>query len=275
MSAYLADSELSRFNRHASPEPFALSADMFAVLALAQQVARESGRCVRRDGRARRRRVGFRARAGAPRRRRRGTAAPRAARRPRATRARPGDAQRHQGAPPARGGPLRHRQGLWRRSRGAGARRARHRPLHGRGRRRGAHARDERRRARHGASASSAPTPSRPGRTSSLPLEGRSLATSGDYRIYFERDGKRFSHEIDPARGAPVDHALASASVVAPDLRLRRRDGHGADGHGTGTRAGLRRRAHGLAAYFIVREGAALRAFASPAFQRLGGRALA
>lgn len=41
------------------------------------------------------------------------------------------------------------------------------------------------------------------------------LATSGDYRNYFEQDGKRFSHTIDPTSGAPVTHALASVSVVA------------------------------------------------------------
>lgn len=40
-----------------------------------------------------------------------------------------------------------------------------------------------------------------------------SLATSGDYRNYWERDGVRYSHTIDPRTGRPVEHALASASV--------------------------------------------------------------
>jgi thiamine biosynthesis lipoprotein len=44
-----------------------------------------------------------------------------------------------------------------------------------------------------------------------------SLATSGDYRNYFEVQGKRFSHEIDPQTGKPVEHALASVSVLAED----------------------------------------------------------
>ena len=43
------------------------------------------------------------------------------------------------------------------------------------------------------------------------------MATSGDYRIFFEHDGQRYWHEIDPATGAPMRHGLASVSVVAPD----------------------------------------------------------
>lgn len=46
-----------------------------------------------------------------------------------------------------------------------------------------------------------------------LPLEDMSLATSGDYRNYFEEDGKRYSHTIDPRTGRPVQHRLASVSV--------------------------------------------------------------
>jgi thiamine biosynthesis lipoprotein len=41
------------------------------------------------------------------------------------------------------------------------------------------------------------------------------LATSGDYRNYFDWQGRTFSHEIDPRTGRPVDHALASVSVIA------------------------------------------------------------
>ena len=46
-----------------------------------------------------------------------------------------------------------------------------------------------------------------------LPFTDGSLATSGDYRNYWERDGVRYSHTIDPRTGRPVEHALASASV--------------------------------------------------------------
>ncbi len=48
-----------------------------------------------------------------------------------------------------------------------------------------------------------------------LPLSGLAIATSGDYRIFFERNGRRYSHEIDPASGRPIDGRLASVSVVA------------------------------------------------------------
>jgi thiamine biosynthesis lipoprotein len=42
------------------------------------------------------------------------------------------------------------------------------------------------------------------------------VATSGDYRNYFERDGKRYSHTIDPVSGYPISHALASVTVLHP-----------------------------------------------------------
>ncbi len=43
------------------------------------------------------------------------------------------------------------------------------------------------------------------------------LATSGDYRNYYEEDGRRFSHIIDPATGYPIQHNLVSASVYAEE----------------------------------------------------------
>jgi thiamine biosynthesis lipoprotein len=50
-----------------------------------------------------------------------------------------------------------------------------------------------------------------------VPLANRSMATSGDYRIFFEQDGRRYCHEIDPATAAPIGHTLCSVSVVADD----------------------------------------------------------
>lgn len=41
------------------------------------------------------------------------------------------------------------------------------------------------------------------------------IATSGDYRNYFEENGVRFSHTIDPATGKPINHRLASVTVLA------------------------------------------------------------
>jgi thiamine biosynthesis lipoprotein len=104
-----------------------------------------------------------------------------------------------------------------------------------------------------------------------VPLADRSLATSGDYRNYFERDGRRYSHEIDPATGEPVTHRLASVTVVHPDCAL-------ADAWATalfvlgaarGREAAV---AQGLPAYFIGRaaDGTLVDA-PTPAFAALGG----
>ncbi|WP_255487294.1 FAD:protein FMN transferase [Oceanospirillum sediminis] len=47
-----------------------------------------------------------------------------------------------------------------------------------------------------------------------------SVATSGSYRNYFEEDGQRFSHTIDPETGRPVTHKLASVTVLHEDCAL-------------------------------------------------------
>ena len=48
-----------------------------------------------------------------------------------------------------------------------------------------------------------------------ISLTNTSLATSGNYRKYYEIEGKRYAHTIDPRTGFPVEHNLLSASVVA------------------------------------------------------------
>ncbi|MEP4767841.1 MAG: FAD:protein FMN transferase [Roseibium sp.] len=46
------------------------------------------------------------------------------------------------------------------------------------------------------------------------------MATSGDYRNYFERDGQRFSHIIDAHTGQPIKHQTASVTVLADNTML-------------------------------------------------------
>jgi FAD:protein FMN transferase len=49
-----------------------------------------------------------------------------------------------------------------------------------------------------------------------VPLEDMAVATSGDYRNFFEQDGRRYSHVIDPRTGRPIEHRLASVTVLHP-----------------------------------------------------------
>jgi len=81
------------------------------------------------------------------------------------------------------------------------------------------------------------------------------MATSGDYRNYFEEDGVRYSHIIDATTGKPVTHTTASVTVLADNAML-------ADAWATGLLAMGRERgmavaeAHDLAVLFIERDAA-------------------
>lgn len=48
-------------------------------------------------------------------------------------------------------------------------------------------------------------------------ISNLSMATSGNYRRYYELDGKRFSHTINPKTGRPVTHNLLSVTVITQD----------------------------------------------------------
>ncbi len=48
-----------------------------------------------------------------------------------------------------------------------------------------------------------------------LNVTDRSMATSGNYRRFYEKGGKRYAHTIDPKTGYPVQHSLLSATVLA------------------------------------------------------------
>ncbi len=101
----------------------------------------------------------------------------------------------------------------------------------------------------------------------SIRVNAAAVATSGDYRIYSEIQGRRYSHEIDPYTGWPVTHRTALVSVVAAS-------GMEADALATallilGSGAGLElARRCGIAAYFVDRAPGGFASFASPEFER-------
>ena len=84
-------------------------------------------------------------------------------------------------------------------------------------------------------------------------LRDLGMATSGDYRSFILEDGTRRSHLIDPRKGHPVMHALASVSVV--DLSTARADALATALGVMGAEEGFAlAEREGIAAYFIVRE---------------------
>ena len=50
-----------------------------------------------------------------------------------------------------------------------------------------------------------------------LQITQLSMATSGNYRNYYEKDGKKYAHTIDPHTGYPVQHSILSSTVLAKD----------------------------------------------------------
>lgn len=53
-----------------------------------------------------------------------------------------------------------------------------------------------------------------------MEISDGSLATSGNYRNFYVKDGKKYSHTIDPRTGYPVQHSVLSASVKAPNCMI-------------------------------------------------------
>jgi thiamine biosynthesis lipoprotein len=87
-----------------------------------------------------------------------------------------------------------------------------------------------------------------------ISLVDQSIATSGDYRNYYEKNGVRYSHTINPRTGKPVSHSLASVSILHESCML-------ADAFATaisvlgpekGYKFALR---HKLPVYLIIRKG--------------------
>ena len=97
-------------------------------------------------------------------------------------------------------------------------------------------------------------------------LGNSAMATSGDYRNYFEHEGTRYPHTLDPRTGRPVAHGLTSVTVLHPSTML-------ADAWATGLLVlgpeegfalALK---NGLAAYFIVRGEPGFEEIFTPAFE--------
>ena len=53
-----------------------------------------------------------------------------------------------------------------------------------------------------------------------LSLNESALATSGNYRNFYEKDGRKYAHTIDPKSGYPVQHSLLSSTVLAPSCAV-------------------------------------------------------
>lgn len=109
------------------------------------------------------------------------------------------------------------------------------------------------------------PVQSRRQAYSGVMLKHKSIATSGDYRNFFEVAGKRYSHTLDPRTGYPVAHTLASVSVIADSAAE-------ADAWATalnvlGPEQGLElAEQQGLAAFFINRDGESFETSESAAY---------
>ena len=97
-------------------------------------------------------------------------------------------------------------------------------------------------------------------------LSDRAVATSGDYRNFFEAGGQRYSHTIDPRTGRPVTHPVGAVSVI--DTMALRADAWATALMVLGPEQGLAlAEQQGIAALFITRDRhGTLHETSSPAF---------
>ncbi len=100
-----------------------------------------------------------------------------------------------------------------------------------------------------------------------IAVQGLSVSTSGDYRHYFEDNGRRYSHTFDARLGRPVEHDLAAVTVLEGSALL-------ADGYSTlllilGPQRGWDYAiAHGIAAVLVTRAEGGFVSRSTPAFER-------
>jgi thiamine biosynthesis lipoprotein len=101
-------------------------------------------------------------------------------------------------------------------------------------------------------------------------LTDTGVATSGNYRNFFVEDGRRYGHTIDPAKGRPVRHRLASVTVLATTSAR-------ADALATALMAMGDERAvefcrhKGVAAYMVLHQGEGTQTVMSDSFRTLAG----
>lgn len=92
------------------------------------------------------------------------------------------------------------------------------------------------------------------------------VATSGDYRIYFEENGIRYSHLLDPRTGKPINNRTVSVTVLHPSCMT-------ADGYATALNVMSSQEAlafanqHGIAALLVVKTDDGYTELSSEAFQ--------
>lgn len=98
-----------------------------------------------------------------------------------------------------------------------------------------------------------------------IAIGDNAIATSGDYRNYYEEDGIRYSHLIDPKTGYPIQHNLVSVTVIHPSSMT-------ADGMATalsivGTQAAMEiAERDNIAVLLVSKEGEEFVEYQSPAF---------
>ena len=114
-------------------------------------------------------------------------------------------------------------------------------------------------------------TPDHTGRVEyAIGLNNYAMATSGDYWNYFEENGVRYSHTIDPRTGKPISHKLASVTVL--DSTCLMADGLATAINVMGPEKGLEfAKKRNLAIYMIVRKGEGFYIKKSPKFIELYG----
>jgi thiamine biosynthesis lipoprotein len=97
-------------------------------------------------------------------------------------------------------------------------------------------------------------------------LRDAGIANSGNYRYFFDYNGRRYSHRIDPRTGEPIIHPLAAVTVIDPECM--RADALATALTVLGPDEGLAyAREHNIAALFVVRSGQAFEERMTPMFQ--------